>query len=166
MTPDREELDGRRDFDFLAGRWRVSNRKLRDPARGAPADWVQFESEVESRPIIGGLGNFDTYYVADFPDRGPFHGFALRLFDPRSQLWRIWWASSIGGGMLDPPLSGRFRDGEGRFEGEDDLAGNPIKIRFKWSNITETSARWEQSFSFDGGMSFAVNWVMLFQRRH
>jgi hypothetical protein len=44
------------------------------------------------------------------------------------------------------------------------LAGNPITVRFKWSNITEASARWQQSFSFDGGTTFAVNWVMEFSR--
>jgi hypothetical protein len=164
MTPDREQPDGRGDFDFLVGTWRVANRKLRDPAPGAPADWVEFESEVESRPILGGLGNVDTYYVADFPDRGASHGFALRLFDPQSQLWRIWWASSVSGGVLDPPLSGRFTDGEGHFEGDDHVAGNPVTVRFKWSNITEASARWQQSFSFDGGTTFAVNWVMEFSR--
>jgi hypothetical protein len=162
--PDQEQLDGRRDFDFLAGSWRVANRKLRDPAPGAPAEWIEFESGVESRPILGGLGNVDTYYVADFPDRGDYHGFALRLFDPRSCLWRIWWASSIGGGELDPPLSGKFTDGEGKFEGDDHLAGVPIKVRFKWSDITNTSARWQQSFSFDGGTTFAANWVMEFSR--
>jgi hypothetical protein len=164
VTPDPEHLDGRRDFDFLAGSWRVANRKLRDPAPGAPAEWIEFESEMESRPILGGLGNVDTYYVADLPDRGDYHGFALRLFDPQSRLWRIWWASSIGGGELDPPLSGKFSSGEGKFEGDDQLAGDPIKVRFKWSEITDRSARWQQSFSFDGGTTFALNWVMEFIR--
>jgi hypothetical protein len=161
---DRQQSDGRHDFEFLAGNWRVANRKLRDPSRGASAEWVEFDSDVESRPILGGLGNVDTYYMAAHPDRGEFHGFALRLFDTRSRLWRIWWASSTGGGTLDPPLSGRFTEGEGHFEGDDRLAGDPIKVRFKWSHISETTARWQQWFSFDGGATYALNWVMEFRR--
>jgi hypothetical protein len=158
-------LDGRRDFDFLAGSWQVVNRKLRDPTPEAPTEWVEFEADVDSWLILGGLGNVDTYHFPNFPDRGPFHGFALRLFDPESRLWRIWWASSVGGGELDPPLSGRFTDGIGEFEGDDRFAGYPIKVRFEWSNITDTSARWQQWFSFDEGATFALNWVMEFSRR-
>jgi hypothetical protein len=36
----------------------------------------------------------------------------------------------------------------------------PIQMRFVWSDIGESSARWEQSFSFDGGRSWKANWIM------
>jgi hypothetical protein len=164
MTGATGRRDGRRDFDFLAGTWRVRNRKLRDPAPGAPADWVEFDAEAESQPILGGLGNVDTYYAPDFPGRGKFHGFALRLYDPATGLWRIWWASSAGRGRLDPPLAGRFTNGEGHFEGEDHVDGYPVKVRFRWSEVTAMSARWQQLFSFDGGRTLELNWVMEFSR--
>jgi hypothetical protein len=164
MTAEAERLDGRRDFDFLAGTWQVRNRVLRTPEPGEPAHWVEFDSEVESRPILGGLGNVDTYYAPDFRGRGEFHGVALRLFDRSTELWRIWWASNGDRGTLDPPLEGRFHDGEGHFEGHDDVAGRAVKVRFRWSDLTPTSARWEQSFSFDEGRTFDVNWVMEFSR--
>jgi len=93
-------------------------------------------------------------------------GLALRLFDPATALWRIWWASSSGGGRLDPPLAGRFTEGQGHFEGDDHVAGHAIKVRFRWSGIMPSSARWEQSFSFDGGRTFELNWVMDFSRTH
>lgn len=163
--PSLAEIDGRSDFDFLAGSWRVANRKLRNPVPEAPPEWVEFESQAESRPILGGLGNVDTYLAPDFPDRGEFHGFALRLFAPETGLWRIWWASSIGKGELDPPLVGRFENGEGHFEADDAFAGHAIKVRFKWCEITPVSARWQQSFSYEGGRSFAVNWTMDFSRQ-
>ena len=156
--------DGRQDFDFLVGRWRIANTKLVDPLGDEPAAWVEFDSAAESRPILGGLGNCDSYLAPDFPGRGLFHGFALRLFDPEERLWRIWWASSVGGGELDTPVVGRFDDGLGRFECDDVLGGRAVRIRFRWSDITATSARWEQSFSFDGGGTFAPNWVMAFSR--
>ncbi len=156
--------DGRHDFDFLAGRWRIANRKLENAAPEAEPVWAEFDSTAESRPILAGFGNVDTFHVPDFPGRGEYHGFALRLFDPHAELWRIWWASNPGTGDLEPPVLGRFDGGEGEFEGDDVFAGRDIKVRFTWSQITPTSARWEQSFSFDGGDSFALNWIMSFRR--
>jgi hypothetical protein len=37
-------------------------------------------------------------------------------------------------------------------------------VRFDWTDITRTSARWQQSFSFDGGRTFEPNWIMEFVR--
>jgi hypothetical protein len=39
-----------------------------------------------------------------------------------------------------------------------------LAVRFEWKDITPSSARWEQAFSFDGGQSFTTNWVMRFTR--
>ena len=98
--------DGRHDFDFFLGEWRIANRKLADPlAEGSESRrWLEFEATAKAAPILGGLGNHNTYSSPDFPGWPGFHGFALRLFDPKSGLWRIWWASTIGRGHLDTPL--------------------------------------------------------------
>ena len=65
----------------------------------------------EAQPIVGGLGNIDTYHAPDFPGRPGFEGFTLRLFEPKTGLWRIWWASSVGTGRARRagrrPLRGR-----------------------------------------------------------
>jgi hypothetical protein len=153
-------LDGRHAFDFLFGQWHVENRKLEDPLSEEPTRWLEFEATAEARPILDGLGNVDTYTAPNFPGRGRFHGFALRLFDPGAKLWRIWWASTAGGGRLDTPVVGRFRDGLGRFECDDTIGGRALEVRFDWRDIGPSSARWEQSFSFDGGRSFETNWIM------
>jgi len=156
--------DGRHDFDFLFGEWRIANRKLEDPLAEEPTRWLAFEATSETVPILGGLGNYDTYSAPDFPGRSGFEGFGLRLFDHETKLWRIWWASTGGRGRLDTPVVGRFRGGEGQFECDDVLAGRALKVRFDWKDITPLSARWEQSFSFDDGQSFETNWIMELDR--
>jgi hypothetical protein len=118
--------DGRRDFDFLTGQWQIANRRLERPTPEETPLWLEFPSTAISRPIIGGLGNIDEYQVPDFPGRGEFYGFALRLFDPEARLWRIWWASNPGIGDLEPPVAGRFSGVEGRFEGDDHFEGRAI----------------------------------------
>jgi hypothetical protein len=158
------EQDGRHDFDFLFGDWEIANRRLEDPLSPAASRWREFTSTARSRPILGGLGNADTYLIPEFPGHGRFHGFALRLFQPSTALWRIWWASTAADGQLDTPVVGRFVGGRGRFECDDVIRGRAVVVRFDWTDITPTSARWEQSFSFDGGQSFAPNWVMRFTR--
>jgi hypothetical protein len=159
-APTAHRVDGRHDFDFHFGEWRIENRKLEDPLAGEPTKWLEFEATSEARPILGGLGNYETYSAPEFPGRPGFHGFALRLFDPETGLWRIWWASTIGRGKLDTPVVGGFRDGEGRFECDDVLGGRTLKVRFDWKDITPSAARWEQSFSFDDGQTFKTNWIM------
>jgi hypothetical protein len=151
------------DFDFLFGSWRISNRRLDDPF-GDSESWSEFEARSEAHPILSKLGNVQTYDAPEFPGRPGFQGYALRLLDPETGVWRIWWASTAGCGRLDPPVMGRFRDGVGQFDGTDVIDGREVHVRFLWTEITETSARWEQSFSHDGGETFIPNWLMLHER--
>jgi hypothetical protein len=40
----------------------------------------------------------------------------------------------------------------------------PVRVRYRWSHITPTSARWEQAFSPDAGKTWETNWMMEFRR--
>ena len=59
------------DFDFLVGKWIMHNRKLKKRLENC-TDWTEFESTVEMRIILNGIGNTDTY-KATF-DGKPFEG--------------------------------------------------------------------------------------------
>ena len=150
------------DFDFLRGRWRVRHRKL---ARrlAASADWLEFEGDMTSRPLLGGGANIDENRLDD--PTGPYEAVALRVHDPALALWSIWWIDGrfpeLGLGV---PVRGRFETGEGRFLAEDTHDGKPVRVRFLWTAIDGPSPRWEQAFSADGGATWEVNWTMDFTR--
>jgi hypothetical protein len=145
------------DFDFLFGTWRVHHRRL--VARLAGSDeWQEFESTQVAYPILGGAGNIDDN-VLELP-AGTYRAISLRTFDPEADLWSIWWLDGRSPTRLDPPVVGGFRDGLGTFMGNDTFEGRPIIVRFRWSDITPATARWEQAFSEDGGSTWELNWVM------
>jgi hypothetical protein len=156
----RSVEDGRHDFDFLFGTWKIANRKKVNQVVQGDTEWVEFEAEGEARPILGGVGNVDTYKAPNFPGRPGFEGFTLRLFEPETGLWRIWWASTIGGGRLDEPVVGRFEGGTGQFECDDVVQDVPVRVRYDWTIRSNDSLLWEQSFSFDKGATWDKNWIM------
>jgi hypothetical protein len=154
--------DAPTDFGFLPGSWDVHNRRLTNMLDPACDEWEEFAATSEAEEMLGGLGNLDHFHTAD----GAYEGFSLRLYDPVTDLWRIWWASTARPGRLDPPVEGRFLEpGLARFECEDELEGKPIRVRFEWSAFTATTARWQQAFSFDAGTTWKTTWVMDFTRR-
>jgi hypothetical protein len=151
--------DGRRDFDFLHGDWTIRNRR-RDRVLAGCDEWHEFDSSATVRPILHGLGNVDSISIRSLPGVGAFEGATLRLFDPLACHWSIFWASTRRPGHLDPPLVGCFVAGRGVFDGEDTFEGVPIAVRFQWDHDEAQSARWQQSFSADGGQTWELNWVM------
>ena len=159
---DNAPADGRADFDFFFGRWAVSHRRLRKRLAG-DTNWDAFGGTCDTRPILGGLGNFDDN-VIDLPG-GSYRAATLRTFDPETRQWSIWWIDGRNPLTIDVPMRGTFAGGVGTFMCEDVFEGHPIQVRFLWSRITEESARWEQAFSADGGETWETNWIMDFARQ-
>lgn len=150
------------DFDFLAGRWRVHHRRLRERLAGSH-EWVEFEGTCEMRPLMDGYANVDDN-VLNMPE-GAYRGIGLRSYDTKTGQWAIWWVDSRNPhAALDPPVKGRFENGVGTFYSDDTLRGKPIRVRYTWSQVTPRSAHWEQAFSPDAGKTWEVNWVMDFVR--
>ena len=159
MTDATTDRDGSHDFDFQTGRWRIHNERLKDRLKRC-TEWETFEATQEARLLPGSLGNIDDFFTEHWSG---FVGMSLRLYNAHTRKWSIYWASNRTAG-LEPPVVGSFDNGVGVFEGRQQLDGRPILVRFTWSNITTTGARWEQEFSPDEGKTWEKNWIMTMTR--
>ncbi|MFE7270447.1 hypothetical protein [Streptomyces sp. NPDC057623] len=146
------------DFDFFHGEWEVLNRRRTD-FLDPGGDWEEFPATSRCWPLFDGAANLDEI---DMP-RLSAKGATLRLFDRETERWSLHWASSVSG-TLFPPVVGQFDDGRGEFHGDDSYAGKDVRVRFVWSGVSVTSARWEQAFSLDDGQTWLTNWIMEFSR--
>ncbi len=151
----QSEHDGRTDFDFFIGRWSAHNRRLRERLKGAN-DWDEIEGVAVVRKVLGGLGNVDEITMER--ETGRLQGLTLRLYNPESRQWSMYWVSSVDG-SLQPPVIGGFADGRGEFYSQESFEGRTIFCRFICCDITEISCRWEQAFSTDGGKIWETNWI-------
>lgn len=159
---------GARDFDFLMGHWHVDNRRLPKALSGSD-EWETFTATQHAQKLPADIGNYDDFVPQGW--RPGFVGLSFRVFNPTTGLWAIYWLNNQDGGIdkntgaLAPPVVGKFHNGVGVFEANDDYKGQAIRVRYTWSHITPKSARWEQAFSTDGGIRWEVNWVMQFTRK-
>jgi len=149
------------DFDFFVGHWKVRHRRLKERLLGCE-DWESFEGSCHMWPLLGGHGNIDDN-VLELPS-GAYRAASLRTFNATTRQWMIWWVDGRNPQQLEPPVVGGFADGVGEFQSDDQLRGQPIRVRYLWTDITASSARWAQAFSADGGQTWETNWVMDFER--
>ena len=150
------ERDGQHDFDPLIGAWKYHLKKLLHPLTGSTT-WVEFDGTGVCYKIWDGRAQLDTIEL-DSPDAGHIEGLTLRLYNPQSHEWRLYWANSKVG-ILDPPQIGEFKNGRGEFFAQDTINGKVVLIRFDWTNMTTNTPHFEQSFSEDGGKTWEVNWI-------
>ena len=153
--------DGREDFDFFIGAWKIHHRRLRERLKGSQT-WEEFEGTAVARKVLGGLGNFDE--ITMNRESGTHRGMTLRLFNPETRQWSIYWADSLGDG-LTIPMVGEFSNGRGVFYDVEPFEGKRIFSRFLWTHDTPDTCRWEQAFSADGGATWETNWTMDFTRQ-
>ena len=150
------DVHGEHDFDFEGGSWKIHLKRRLHPLTGSNT-WVEFDGTSATQPVWNGrawIEEFDTSGPS-----GPVQGMTLRLFNPQSHQWSLYWANAKSGALGGPPNVGEFRNSTGEFYCQDTYNGKMILIRYLWSNITPTSAHFEQSFSEDGGKNWEVNWI-------
>jgi hypothetical protein len=149
------------DFDFYEGKWKIHNRKLISRLTNSH-EWVEFETSCEMRRILEGFGNTDNFLLKT-PEGKPYEGMTLRIFNPTTKLWSIYWADS-NHYMLDVPVVGSFEKGIGKFYSRDKFDGKQIMILYQWDKTTAQNPSWAQAFSTDNGKTWEWNWYMYFSR--
>jgi hypothetical protein len=148
------------DFDFLVGIWRIHNRKLNRRLNNCD-EWTEFEALGKCRKILNSFGNIDDFRTELNGKR--FEGMALRLFNPKSKLWSIYWADS-NLVVLDVAQVGSFEDNIGKFYAKDVFEGKEIIVLYQWNKTNADVPIWSQAFSPDKGKTWEWNWYMTFHR--
>jgi hypothetical protein len=149
------QVAGQHDFDPLIGAWKYRLKRLQHPLTGSTT-WIDLEGTGECLKVWDGRADLDTIEV-DGPT-GHIEGLTLRLFNPQTHQWSLYWANSKTA-KLDPPQVGEFKNARGDFFAQDTINGRTILIRYDWTNLTTNTPHFEQSFSDDGGKTWEVNWI-------
>ncbi len=146
------------EFDFLAGRWSIKNRRLKQRWQPvAKQEWETFDGDSHCWTVLGGLGSIEELRIPV----GQPRGMGLRLLDSEKGLWSDYWVASGTGQIVPPPMWGEFKDGAGTFISTDERDGDiAIRSRGVWDRITSKSCRWHQAFSRDAGKTWEENWYM------
>jgi hypothetical protein len=154
--PEAKAADTNHDFDFELGSWKIHLKRLLKPLTGSQ-NWVEFEGTSVTRKVWNGRAQIEQFDVAS--PTGKVEGLTLRLYNPESHQWSLYWANAKNGTLGGPPNVGEFKSGRGQFNCQDTFNGRTIFIRYDWSGITPNTAHFEQSFSDDGGKTWEVNWI-------
>lgn len=149
------QRNGQHDFDFEIGTWKTHVRRRLHPLTGSTS-WIEMDGVSVVQKVWDGRANL-LQLEADGPT-GHFEGLSLRLYSPQSHQWTLNFSNSSDG-LLAQPTVGEFRNGRGEFYDQESMNGRAILVRFVISSVTKNSARFEQSFSTDGGKTWEVNWI-------
>jgi hypothetical protein len=157
------------DFDFLVGNWKMYHKRLNKRLVHCK-DWSEFESIDENKKILIGTANMDTYSTHSMPgpdgtpgDGKLFEGMTIRLFNPKTKLWSLYWVAS-NTGVLDPPQVGSFEKGVGHFFAKDTYRGKNVIVMFQWDARNPDFPVWGQAFSTDNGKTWEWNWFNVSER--
>jgi energy-coupling factor transporter ATP-binding protein EcfA2 len=110
---------------------------------------------VDGRPYV--------FFIPEL-DGKPFEGLTVRLFDPHTRLWTIYWADSSGM-QLDDGKVGSFDDDEGEFFGREVVADKDVIVKFHWNTRDLEAPIYSRAFSADAGRTWEWNWYSTFSRR-
>lgn len=151
---------GGNDFDSEFGNWTIHVRRLMHPLAHRN-DWVTYDGTKVVTPIWRGKGNV-AEVTAD-GKAGHLQFVALRLYNPSSRQWSLYF-SSANSGSFATPLHGERHNDAIEFIGPDTFDGRHILVRFVSHETGKDHTTSEQYFSDDGGHSWELNWVNEYTR--
>lgn len=145
--------DPARQFDFLVGEWRMDVEQY-DP-QGKLIRTLSEWSRV--RTMIGGASLIDNWNDS---------GFTIRTWDPRKQVWRLFWTdrnSSAGKMQL---WEGTFENGIGTFIGGMSVPYKSKRItsKIEFSEITDNSVLWKMWKTSDAGQTWVLDYIRHYTR--
>src|SRR5438067_1699024 len=108
QTPDASKAtpatqrDGQHDFDFEIGTWKIHLKRLDHRLVGS-TNWVEFDGTSVTRKVWDGRADLEEFET-DSPAGGHIEGLTLRLYDPQTHQWSLYWATSKSGAMGVPTI--------------------------------------------------------------
>jgi hypothetical protein len=152
--------DGRHDFDFNVGTWKTHIKRILDPFSSA-GQFVELNGTVAVRKVWDGRAQLEEI-EADGPN-GHWEGMTLFLYNPTASQWSQSFVNSQSG-VLNSPLIGSFKDGRGELIASDTFKDRSILVRGVWSDIKPDSHHFEESYSDDGGKTWAPAFIAELKR--
>jgi hypothetical protein len=152
--------DGQHDFDFNFGTWKTHIKRILDPLAGSSKS-IELNGTVTVRKIWDGRAQLEEI-EADGPN-GHWQGMTLFLYNPLAHQWSQSFVNSKSG-VLTPPLIGAFKDGRGELFASDTFNDRAILVRAVWSDIKPDSHHFEESYSDDGGKTWAPAFIATLTR--
>src|SRR4051812_29326847 len=96
QNTDTAKHDGQHDFDFELGSWKIHLKRLQKPFTGSTT-WVEFDGTSNTRKVWDGRAQIEEFET-DGPS-GHIEGLTLRLYNPETHQWSLYWANSKAGTM-------------------------------------------------------------------
>lgn len=153
-----DKRDGQHDFDFLVGSWKFHLKRLKKRLAGS-TEWVDFDGTTVCRKVLDGRAEVEEMKVESVDKQMHIQGLAMRLYNPESHQWSIYWVNGADGILEQNPMVGQFSNGRGEFYNQQIFEGRAIYARFTWSDVTTDTPHFEQAFSADGGKTWETNWI-------
>ena len=147
--------DGQHDFDFNIGVWHTHIRRILDPLSGGTHS-IELNGTVTVRKVWDGRAQLEE--IETDGSNGHWEGLSLFLYNPVAHQWSQSFVNSKVG-QLTGSLVGSFSNGRGELFAQDTTGGRTILVRAVWSDIKTDSHQYEESYSEDGGKTWALSFI-------
>lgn len=102
-----DKRDGQHDFDFLVGTWKFHLKRLVRRLAGS-TEWVEFDGTTVCRKVLDGRAEVEEMNVDSAEKHIHIQGLALRLYNPESHQWSIYWVNGADGVLEQSPMVGQL----------------------------------------------------------